>query len=218
MTSREMKILYNKFDKRTLVNLPVVQFDGRIIVIQTVGEARRAVQYLQRFPRLGIDTETRPTFRPGGMNPVALLQISTYDTCFLFRLNLMGLPSCVADLLANPNVVKVGLSLHDDWAQLHKRSDFKPQAYIDIQDFVEPIGIQDRSLQKLFANFFGQKISKSQRLSNWEADVLSLQQKHYAAIDAWACLLLYDEILSLRTSGQYRLVDFQPSGEEQNAT
>lgn len=206
-----MKILYNKFDKRTLVNLPVVQFDGRIIVIQTEGEARRAVEYLQQFPRLGIDTETRPNFKRGGMNPVALLQVSTYDTCFLFRLNMIGLPSCVAGLLSNPNVMKVGLSLHDDWAQLHKRGDFRPQSYIDIQDFVEPLGILDRSLQKLFANFFGLKISKSQRLSNWEADVLSLQQKHYAAIDAWACLLLYDEIDRLRTSRQYRVVDFEPT-------
>ena len=218
MTSDEMKILYNKFDKRTLVNLPVVQYEGRIVVIQTVGEARRAVEYLQQFPRIGIDTETRPNFKPGGMNPVALLQIATYDTCFLFRLNMMGLPQCLAGLLANPNVVKVGLSLHDDWAQLHKRLPFTPQSCIDIQDFVAPMGIEDRSLQKLFANFFGLKISKSQRLSNWETDVLSLPQKHYAAIDAWACLLLYDEINSLRTSGQYRLVDFEPPEQEPNTT
>ena len=48
------------------------------------------------------------------------------------------------------------------------------------------------SLQKIFALLFGKKISKSQRLSNWESDVLSEGQKKYAATDAWACKVIYD--------------------------
>ena len=200
-----MKFLYDKFDKRTLVGLPVVQYDGRIIVVQSEFEAERAVDYLLGFPRLGIDTETRPNFRPGGMNPVSLLQVATYNTCFLFRLNHIGLPACVLRLLTAGNVLKVGLSLHDDWAQLQKRASFSPEPYIDLQEFVAPLGIQDRSLQKLYANFFGMKISKGQRLTNWDADVLTPAQKTYAAIDAWACLQLYDEIDRLRTTGDYQI-------------
>lgn len=193
-----MRTLCYKYDKRQLVELPVLHFDGRIHVIQTEKEAVRAVAYLRTFERLGIDTETRPTFKRGSMNMVSLLQVSTYDTSFLFRLNMMGLPQCLVDLLTDERVLKVGLSLHDDWAQLHKRAQFQPRAYVDLQEFVEPIGIGDRSLQKLFANFFGQKISKTQRLTNWDADVLTEAQKTYAAIDAWVCLLLYDEIGYLR--------------------
>ena len=75
------KQLWNKFDKKALVTLPRVLFEGRIFVIQTENEARKAVQYLLSQPLLGFDTETRPTFRPGAMHPVALLQVATTDTC-----------------------------------------------------------------------------------------------------------------------------------------
>ena len=201
-----MTTIYNKYDKKLIADLPRVLFEGRVIVIQTPGEARRAVDYLLRFPRLGIDTETRPNFRPGGMNPVALLQVSTPDTCFLFRLNMMGLTTDLLRLLTNRKVLLVGLSLHDDWAQLRRRAEFKPGNFIDLQDYVKTLGIEDMGLQKLYANIFHQKISKGQQLTNWEADVLSEAQKRYAATDAWACLRLYDEITRLKAEQDYQLV------------
>ena len=201
-----VKTIYQKYDKRVIAGLPQVLFGGRIIVIQSESEARRAVQYLQTFHRLGIDTETRPNFRPGGMNPVALLQVSTMDTCFLFRLNYIGLPSCVVRLLSDEGVQKVGLSLHDDWMQLRKRHEFQPANYLDIQDFVKRLGVEDMSLQKIYANLFGQKISKGQRLTNWETDVLTDAQKRYAATDAWACLKLFDETNRLLSTRDYKLI------------
>ncbi|MBP3823397.1 MAG: 3'-5' exonuclease domain-containing protein 2 [Bacteroidaceae bacterium] len=201
-----MRTIYSKFDKAAIQSLPVVQFQGRVIVIQTAGEADRAVDYLMQFPRLGIDTETRPNFKPGGMNPVALLQVSTPDTCFLFRLNRFGLTDALVRLFTSERIQKVGLSLHDDWTQLRKRKDFKPVNFIELQDYVKPLGVVDMSLQKLYANFFGQKISKTQRLTNWEADVLTEAQKRYAATDAWTCLRLYDIITELFNTHAYRLV------------
>ncbi len=201
-----MKQIYRKYDKTLINTLPREAFPGRIIVILSEGEARRAVDYLLRSPRLGIDTETRPNFRPGGMNPVSLLQVSTTDTCFLFRLNRIGLPQCVLRLLTDQGTQKVGLSLHDDWAQLRRRFDFEPGNYLELQDYVKRLGIEDMSLQKLYANIFGRKISKSQRLSNWDADVLTDAQKLYAATDAWTCLLLYDEINRLLTTRDYELL------------
>lgn len=201
-----MKTLYDKYDKSAIQQLPKVQFEGRIIVIQTAGEASRAVDYLLRFPRLGIDTETRPNFKPGGMNPVALLQVSTPEVCFLFRLNRFGLPDCLVRLLASKEVAKIGLSLHDDWAQLRKRKDFQPANYVELQDYVKLLGVKDMSLQKLYANFFGQKISKTQRLTNWEADALTEAQKRYAATDAWSCLQLYDRMTELLATRAYRLI------------
>lgn len=201
-----MKTLYSKFNKREIVELPKVQFEGRVIVIQSNGEARRAVDYLLTFPRIGIDTETRPNFRRGGMNPVSLLQVSTPGTCFLFRLNRIGLPQCLVQLLTDTGVQKVGLSLHDDWTQLRKRADFNPVNYIELQDYVKSLGIVDMSLQKLYANLFHQKISKTQRLTNWDADVLTEAQKRYAATDAWACLQLFDEINRLLSTHDYELI------------
>ncbi len=180
-----MKILYNKFDKKNISTLPRVLFEGRIIVIQTEAEAEKAVDYLLTMPVLGVDTETRPSFRKGHVNKVALLQVATEDSCFLFRLNRIGL----AD-----RILKVGLSLSDDFSSLHKRGEFEPRAFLELQNYVRDFGIADMSLQKLYANVFGQKISKGQRLSNWEADVLTEGQKLYAATDAWACVRLYREL------------------------
>jgi ribonuclease D len=203
----KVKILYSKFDKKAIPDLPKVEFRGRIIVIQTAGEADRAVNYLMQFPQLGIDTETRPNFKPGGMNPVALLQISTPEACFLFRLNRFGLTDSLVQLFTSEAVEKIGLSLHDDWAQLRKRKEFLPVNYVELQDYVKPFGIQDMSLQKLYANFFGQKISKNQRLTNWEADVLTEPQKRYAATDAWSCLQLYQKMTELQTTRAYKLIE-----------
>ncbi len=202
-----VKILYSKFDKKAIPELPKVEFGGRIIVIQTAGEADRAVNYLMQFPQLGIDTETRPNFKPGGMNPVALLQVSTPEACFLFRLNRFGLTDSLVQLFTSKAVEKIGLSLHDDWAQLRKRKEFQPVNYVELQDFVKPFGIKDMSLQKLYANFFGQKISKNQRLTNWEADVLTEPQKRYAATDAWSCLQLYQKMTELLATRAYRLIE-----------
>lgn len=109
-------------------------------------------------------------------------------------------------LLEDTKVPKIGLSLHDDIAMLHKIADFKPGNFIDLQQHVKEIGIEDLSLQKLYANFFGQKISKTQRLTNWEADVLNDRQKIYAATDAWTCIKLYEELQRLKQTGEYELI------------
>lgn len=200
-----MRVLYNKIDKKDIQTLPRVLFEGRIFVLQSESEAQRAVAYLKGFPVLGIDTETRPSFRKGQTNKVALLQISTDDTCFLFRLNRMGLPSAVIQLLEESSVVKVGLSLHDDIASLRRRGDFEPQAFVELQEAVRSIGIEDKSLQKLYANFFGQKISKGQQLTNWEADALTENQQRYAATDAWACVKIFRELELLKRTNDYEL-------------
>lgn len=200
------KTLYSKFDKKRIAELPRVLFQGRIVVILTPGETKKAVDYLLSSPILGIDTETRPVFKKGQQRKVALLQVSNRDTCFLFRLNHTGMTPDIIRLLEDTTVPKVGLSLHDDMMSLHKRAEFTPGRFIDLQDLVGEFGIRDLSLQKLYANIFGQKISKRQQLSNWEADVLSEAQKGYAATDAWTCIQLYDELCRLHQTGDYELV------------
>ena len=200
------KTIYSRYDKNALNNLPVVDFDGRIIVVLTEAEAEKAVDYLLSADILGMDTETRPAFKRGQHFQVALLQVSTRDTCFLFRLNLIGLCPAVVRLLENTTVPMIGLSWHDDLRMLHHRGDFTPGLFHEIQDMVGDLGIKDLSLQKLYANLFGKKISKRQRLTNWEAPVLNDQQKVYASIDAWACIQLYEEINRLRDTGDYDLV------------
>lgn len=200
------KTIYNKYDKARIGDLPRVLFEGRIVVVLTEREAEKAVRYLLSQTILGIDTETRPSFKKGNANPVALLQVSSHEVCFLFRLNQLGLSPSVQRLLEDTTVPKIGLSLRDDLNSLHKLGEFKDGYFIDLQDHVREIGIEDMSLQKLYANFFGQRISKRERLSNWESDVLMDKQKTYAATDAWACILLYEELMRLEQSGDYELI------------
>ena len=200
-----MKKIYDKFDKSIINSLPLVTFPGKIIVILNEYEAERAVEYLLSCDVLGVDTETRPAFRKGNNHKVALLQVATRKECFLFRLNHLGLPKSLLRLLSNKQVPMVGLSWHDDLMSLHRREQFEPGWFIDIQDIIGNLGIVDKSLQKLYANLFGEKISKRQRLTNWEADVLTERQKEYAAIDAWACIKLYDEIMNLLATKEYEL-------------
>ena len=202
-----MRELHIKTDKNLIHELPRFVFEGRIIVIQSEAETVRAVKALRCSPILGIDTETRPTFRRGETHKVSLLQIADEHICLLFRLNEIGFPQPLVDLLADRQVLKVGLSLHDDFMMLRKRNEqFTPKNFIDLQDFVKEMGIEDMSLQKLYANVFRKRISKSARLSNWEADVLSESQKQYAATDAITCIQLYKELKELKESGEYILV------------
>ena len=199
------KIIYNKFDKKLITKLPRVTFEWTTIVVVSNFEAHKAVDFLLKQTLLEIDTETRPSFKKGKQNIVSLLQVATKNICFLFRLNYIGLSDDIRRLLEDTTVPKVGLSLHDDVLSLHKKGDFTPGLFIDLQDHMRELGIEDMSLQKLYANLFGMKISKTQQLSNWEADVLSDKQKTYAATDAWACVMLYEEYLRLRASGDYTL-------------
>lgn len=201
-----MKTIYNKIDKKEIGALPRVLFEGRIITVLTEGEAQKAVDYLRTFPMLGIDTETRPSFKKGKTNKVALLQVATEDTCFLFRLNRIGVTEALKTLLEDTNVYKIGLSLKDDVMMLRKRANFTPGNFVDLQDIVKKVGIEDQSLQKIYANLFGAKISKGQQLTNWEADVLTDSQKLYAATDAWACIRIYNELKSMVANHDYQIV------------
>lgn len=201
-----MKNIKTKFDKHDIPDLPKVLFEGRVVTIIGEDEAGRAVDFLLKQPILGLDTETKPRFKPGsGMNKVALLQVSTPDVCFLFRLNRIGMPPCIIRLLEDTTVTKIGLSWHDDLAQLRRRTDFQPGTFVELQELVKMIGIKDLSLQKIYANLFGQKISKSQRLTNWEAEALTPGQQLYAATDAWACIQIYQEVLRLHETRDFTL-------------
>lgn len=200
-----MLIIQRSIDKESLNGLPKVTFPGEIHVVQTPWEAEKAVTYLKQCPLVGIDSETRPSFAKGRVHKVALLQVSDEKHCFLFRLNLTGLTLPIITLLESPHTTKVGLSLKDDFMMLHKRAPFEQRACIELQEYVRAFGIEDKSLQKIYGILFGEKISKSQRLTNWEADTLTEPQKLYAATDAWACLNIYNRLQELKRTGDFEI-------------
>lgn len=183
-------------DKDTLSQLPQVIFPGHIYVVDKLSMVNSAVRILRKYDIVGFDTETRPSFKKGRVHKVALLQLSTPNECFLFRLNQIGMPTSLHDYLEDDKCLKVGLSIHDDFNALRRLVDIEPAGFVDVQKLATHNHITDISLQKIYAILFGERISKGQQLSNWEADDLSDAQQRYAAIDAWACIHIYRNLTS----------------------
>ena len=178
-------------DKETLNAMPVVGFEGEVIVVDQPEKVDEAVAYLREQRVLGVDTEARPSFTRGVHYPTALVQISSKERCYLFRLTHVCMPSSLCDVFADANICKVGLAFRDDLNGLRRRRDFTPRNCIDLQSIMRRYGIMDMGLQKAFAICFGQKISKAQQLTNWENTHLTPEQARYASTDAWATLLIY---------------------------
>ena len=187
--------------KEEIAELPIRAFEGKINVPLTEEEIIAAVDYLRKYPILGFDTETRPSFRKGQHNNVALLQLSAGDEAFLFRLNKIKLPNVVKQLLADASITKVGAAIHDDLKALVKLSPFEPAGFIDVQTIAKQLGIENLGLRPLAALLMGIKISKAQQTSNWEIPYLTAAQKLYAATDAWVSLEIYTRLNEMLQQG-----------------
>lgn len=180
--------------KEELTDLPLRWFEGEIVIVDSIEKMKSAVDILSKAKIVGFDTETKPAFKKGVFNKVALLQLSVKDKAFLFRLNRIGLPKEICKILANPKIVKPGVAINDDIKALSKIQPFTPKGFVELQDHAKSLGITDFSLKKLAAITCGFRISKGQQLSNWEADVLTEAQQIYAATDAWAALEIFENI------------------------
>ena len=191
--------MYNEsITPKEMEKLDFASFPGKIYVIDSVGaEFNRAIAYLRSQKIIGFDTETRPTFSPDQPRyGVALLQLSGPDKAFLFRINKMGIHRRLCNLLASDKIVKVGAAIHDDILGLQRKHDFKPSQFVDLQKIVWEWGIRDKSVKKMAAIILGFRVSKTQQLSNWEAESLSEAQCRYAATDAWVCREMYLKLLN----------------------
>ena len=177
--------------------LEYASFPGKIYVIDSVGaEFNRAIAYLRSQKIIGFDTETRPTFTPSQPRyGVALLQLSGPDKAFLFRVNKIGMHRRLCNLLSSSKILKVGAAIHDDIRGLQRLRDFQPDSFTDLQKIVCEWGIRDKSVKKMAAIILGIRISKTQQLSNWEAEKLSDSQCMYAATDAWVCREMYLKLM-----------------------
>jgi ribonuclease D len=181
--------------KEELKELPFKQFEGNITLIDHISQVSAAVNFLSQFKIIGFDTETRPSFKKGKMNKVALLQLSTDSHAFLFRVSMIGLPDNLKNLLQSEKIIKSGVAIRDDIKVLQELNYFDPRGFIELQDQVKDFGIQDFSLKKLAGIILGIRISKNQQLSNWEAPELTEPQLIYAATDAWVSLKVYENLI-----------------------
>ena len=72
-----IRTIYEKIPKEEIEQMPKVFFPGKIYIIETQDEVQNAVSFLKQFSILGLDTETRPSFKKGEKHKVSLLQLST---------------------------------------------------------------------------------------------------------------------------------------------
>lgn len=173
---------------------PQKSFEGTIIVVEKQQDVDKAVKFLSTQPILGFDTETRPSFTKNHTNSVALLQLGNEEITYLFRINKIGLPQQLKDILANEQIIKVGVAVRDDIKGLQKISPFDAKNFIDLQTIAKQLQLDAMGLRRLTPLALGFRISKKMQLSNWENIWLTKAQKQYAATDAWVSLKIYQKL------------------------
>ncbi len=192
------KVIQAKISNEDSAKLPPLSFGGEIVVVDSVEQIEAACNDITRYPIIGFDTETRPSFKAGVSYKVALLQLSTPLKSYLFRLNKIPLERSILSILERKDIIKLGADVLGDLRSLRKLRNFKENSFIDLQKIIEQYGIEEKSLRKMSALVLGYRISKAQRLSNWEATTLTPQQRIYAATDAWACIEIYNKLQTMK--------------------
>ncbi|MBA4301434.1 3'-5' exonuclease [Algoriphagus alkaliphilus] len=179
--------------KEEVNELPLGQFEGDIYLIDHPDQVEEAVDFLEDQHLIGFDTETKPSFKKGQFNHVSLLQLSTSEQAFLFRLNKIGFPGSLRNLMEKENLVKIGAAVNDDLKGLGKLTDsFYPQSFFDLNDELKKVGFHNVGVRNLSGMVLKIRISKSEQVSNWESEILTERQQRYAATDAWACLKIFN--------------------------
>ena len=180
-------------DKDEIKNYPLIDFDGRIHLIDDLKEISTFREKIISSKVVGFDTETKPAFRRGVYHKISLVQISIDNDIFLFRINKIGLFDELIELFENSQIIKVGIDLKNDINGLNKIKSFEANSFIDLNKIAKNNEFKSFGAIKLSILMLGKRISKKQRLSDWEVDTLSESQKNYAAIDAWICPKILEE-------------------------
>jgi ribonuclease D len=184
----------SEISKEEVALLELIQFEGPIHLIDTMEAFEQEMPHIASQSVLGFDTETRPSFKKGKMYPTSLIQLSTLDTAWILRVNRMGYPKDLLKMLSEEVPLKIGLGLLDDMRKMRADYSFDPGGFLDLQQYAEAFRIDEKGLKKMSAIVLGRRISKSQQVSNWDADLLTEAQLRYAATDAWICLKIYNRL------------------------
>ncbi len=187
--SSESKVL--RISKDELNALPLIHWEGRIEVLNTIEEMERTVEHLKGKSVLGFDVETRPTFKKGDYYPPALIQIGDIDCVYLFRICKTKTFAPLLPIIESADILKTGIAIKDDVKELKAAEPFEPAGFFEVTEITRKLGYENRGLRALAGLLLQGRISKAAQVSNWELKELSDKQIRYAATDAWISRELY---------------------------
>lgn len=194
----QLDVWRQKISNEEINRLPVRQYEGEIVLIRDEKALESAIKALAKEDVLGFDTETRPVFSKGKSNSPSLLQLAGSEKVYIFQLNSVPFDEAIAEILENPAIVKTGVAVRDDILELQRISHFESANFVDLSQIAKQNRLKTHGLRNLAANFFGLRIPKGARCSNWALNKLSQNQLLYAATDAWIGRELY---LVMRNKG-----------------
>ncbi|MEO0510726.1 MAG: 3'-5' exonuclease [Verrucomicrobiota bacterium] len=180
-----------RISKLEINELPLIQWNGDIQVLDTVDAMQSAVEHLSKELHLGFDTETRPTFKKGQYYPPALVQLASSNCVYLFRISKTNTLKPLFPILESEDIIKTGVAIKDDVKELQAFEDFNPGGFIEITEITAKLGYDNRGLRPLAGLLMEGRISKAAQVSNWARSDLEEKQIRYAATDAWVSRELY---------------------------
>ena len=183
---------YKKLSKNEINSLPQIKFNGNVEVLSSNDNVQAAVNYLMNYDLIGFDTETKPTFVKGPLNPPSIMQLACIDKVYIFQLDNESLYKKLFPILSNENITKCGVSVDRDLIELMYLSPFDPLSFVDLGNIARDNDVPHHGLRGLVAMFLKHRISKGAQISDWSKTVLSQSQITYAATDAWISLKLFE--------------------------
>ena len=183
---------YKKLSKNEINSLPQIKFNGDVEVLSSNDNVQAAVNYLMNYDLIGFDTETKPTFVKGPLNPPSIMQLACIDKVYIFQLDNESLYKKLFPILSNENITKCGVSVDRDLIELMYLSPFDPLSFVDLGNIARDYDVPHHGLRGLVAMFLKHRISKGAQISDWSKTVLSPSQITYAATDAWISLKLFE--------------------------
>jgi ribonuclease D len=177
--------------KEDLANLPIRRYEGKVSLVQTAQDLEQARADIRQERIVGLDTETRPSFKKGEVHLPCLVQAATAQAVYLFQLSRLDVFPALVELLAKPTIVKTGVGLAHDLRQLKLVFPFTVENVVDLGVIARRRGLAQTGVRNLAGMLLDFRIPKGNRTSNWAAPRLSPAQINYAATDAWASRELY---------------------------
>ncbi|RXN11839.1 Werner syndrome ATP-dependent helicase isoform X2 [Labeo rohita] len=193
-------------------DLPYLEFGGTV----TYSQERHDCSFLSEDLRYGLgsgsavgfDLEWPPSFTKGKTKKVAVVQLcASEEKCYLFHISSMsGFPPGLKMFLEDENIMKVGVGIEGDKWKLLSDYDIKLKNIVELSDLANKTlrCCEKWSLDGLVKHLLKRQLFKDKlvRCSQWDDFGLSEDQKRYAATDAYAGLLIYQnlqEIISGRS-------------------